>query len=145
MVFGTSSEPPGKGGSHLCVVAVAGHRETRQPRDSGAAARTSGGLRNVPRGCGSDPSSLGQGTQDQCPDADYQFGSPEGLMREILAGIRERGDALIQEWFGKAKTPREFQVHTTTRRVTGGPCVTQTYHGCRQIRRCALLGFDFFL
>jgi hypothetical protein len=26
-------------------------------------------------------------------------------MREILAGIRERGDALIQEWFAKAKTP----------------------------------------
>ena len=35
----------------------------------------------------------------------YHFGSREGLMREILAGIRERGDALIQEWFGKAKTP----------------------------------------
>jgi hypothetical protein len=26
-------------------------------------------------------------------------------MRGILAGIRERGDALIQEWFSKAKTP----------------------------------------
>ena len=35
----------------------------------------------------------------------YHFGSREGLMREILAGIRERGDALIQEWFSKAKTP----------------------------------------
>ncbi len=35
----------------------------------------------------------------------YHFGSREGLMREILAGIRERGDALIQEWFGQAKTP----------------------------------------
>ncbi len=35
----------------------------------------------------------------------YHFGSREGLMREILAGIRLRGDALIQEWFGKAKTP----------------------------------------
>ena len=35
----------------------------------------------------------------------YHFGSREGLMREILAGIRERGDALIQEWFAKAKTP----------------------------------------
>jgi AcrR family transcriptional regulator len=35
----------------------------------------------------------------------YHFGSREGLMREILAGLRERGDALIQEWFGKAKTP----------------------------------------
>ena len=35
----------------------------------------------------------------------YHFGSREALMREILAGIRERGDALIQEWFGKAKTP----------------------------------------
>ncbi|HYL99690.1 MAG TPA: TetR/AcrR family transcriptional regulator [Blastocatellia bacterium] len=35
----------------------------------------------------------------------YHFGSREGLMREILESIRERGDALIQEWFGKAKTP----------------------------------------
>ena len=35
----------------------------------------------------------------------YHFGSREGLMREILAGLRERGDALIQQWFGKAKTP----------------------------------------
>lgn len=35
----------------------------------------------------------------------YHFGSREGLMREILAGLRERGDALIQEWFGEAKTP----------------------------------------
>jgi AcrR family transcriptional regulator len=35
----------------------------------------------------------------------YHFGSREGLMREILVGIRERGDALIQEWFSKAKTP----------------------------------------
>ena len=34
----------------------------------------------------------------------YHFGSREGLMREILAGLRERGDGLIQEWFGKAKT-----------------------------------------
>lgn len=36
----------------------------------------------------------------------YHFGSREGLMREVLAGIRERGDTLIQEWFVKAKTPR---------------------------------------
>jgi len=35
----------------------------------------------------------------------YHFGSREGLMREILAGLRERGEALIQEWFAKAKTP----------------------------------------
>ena len=35
----------------------------------------------------------------------YHFGSREGLMREILTGIRERGDALIEEWFGQAKTP----------------------------------------
>lgn len=35
----------------------------------------------------------------------YHFGSREGLMREILAGLRQRGDALIQEWFSKAKTP----------------------------------------
>lgn len=35
----------------------------------------------------------------------YHFGSREGLMREILAGLRQRGDALIQEWFSKAKKP----------------------------------------
>lgn len=35
----------------------------------------------------------------------YHFGSREGLMREIFAGLRERGAALIQEWFSKAKTP----------------------------------------
>ena len=35
----------------------------------------------------------------------YHFGSREGLMREILAGLRERGDALIQEWFRRSKTP----------------------------------------
>ena len=35
----------------------------------------------------------------------YHFGSREGLMREILVGLRERGEALIEEWFGKAKTP----------------------------------------
>lgn len=35
----------------------------------------------------------------------YHFGSREGLMREILAGLRERGDALVQQWFGAAKTP----------------------------------------
>src|SRR5215470_19297300 len=35
----------------------------------------------------------------------YHFGSREGLMREILAGLRERGDAFIKEWFAKAKTP----------------------------------------
>lgn len=35
----------------------------------------------------------------------YHFGSREALMREILAGLRERGHALIQEWFRAAKTP----------------------------------------
>lgn len=35
----------------------------------------------------------------------YHFGSREALMREVLAGLRERGDALIEEWFGAAKTP----------------------------------------
>lgn len=35
----------------------------------------------------------------------YHFGSREGLMREILTGLRERGDALIQEWFREATTP----------------------------------------
>jgi AcrR family transcriptional regulator len=32
----------------------------------------------------------------------YHFGSREGLMREILAGLREVGDARIREWFGQS-------------------------------------------
>jgi len=41
----------------------------------------------------------------------YHFGSREGLMREILAGLRERGDEQIREWFehpGKARSLTEF-------------------------------------
>ena len=46
----------------------------------------------------------------------YHFGSREGLMREILTGLRERGDAQIQAWFQagknqagkKARTLSEF-------------------------------------
>jgi len=41
----------------------------------------------------------------------YHFGSREGLMREILAGLRERGDERIRAWFhrpGKARTLPEF-------------------------------------
>src|ERR1035441_3514364 len=33
----------------------------------------------------------------------YHFGSREGLMREILARLRERGDAHIQAWFRASK------------------------------------------
>ena len=36
----------------------------------------------------------------------YHFGSREGLMRQILAGLRERGDARIQAWFQSGKKPR---------------------------------------
>ncbi len=36
----------------------------------------------------------------------YHFGSREGLMREILAGLRERGDAHIKAWFEAGKNPR---------------------------------------
>jgi len=36
----------------------------------------------------------------------YHFGSREGLMREILAGLRERGDTLIRAWFQAGKNPR---------------------------------------
>jgi len=36
----------------------------------------------------------------------YHFGSREGLMREILAGLREREDARIQAWFQAGKKPR---------------------------------------
>jgi len=36
----------------------------------------------------------------------YHFGSREGLMREILTGLRERGDAYIQAWFEAGKNPR---------------------------------------
>jgi AcrR family transcriptional regulator len=36
----------------------------------------------------------------------YHFGSREALMREILTGVRERGDARIQAWFRTADNPR---------------------------------------
>ena len=36
----------------------------------------------------------------------YHFGSREGLMRQILTGIRERGDARIQAWFDSGEKPR---------------------------------------
>ncbi len=40
----------------------------------------------------------------------YHFGSREGLMREILAGVREREDENIEAWFqaGKQRTMPEF-------------------------------------
>ena len=36
----------------------------------------------------------------------YHFGSREGLMREILAGVREREDERIQSWFQAGRKPR---------------------------------------
>jgi AcrR family transcriptional regulator len=36
----------------------------------------------------------------------YHFGSREGLMREILTGLREREDARIQTWFQSGEKPR---------------------------------------
>lgn len=36
----------------------------------------------------------------------YHFGSREGLMREVLAGIRTREDALIAAWWDKGAAPR---------------------------------------
>jgi AcrR family transcriptional regulator len=36
----------------------------------------------------------------------YHFGSREGLMREILAGLREREDVRIQAWFRSGRKPR---------------------------------------
>ncbi|MGA2980848.1 MAG: TetR/AcrR family transcriptional regulator [Terriglobales bacterium] len=36
----------------------------------------------------------------------YHFGSREGLMREILAGVREREDERIQAWFQAGRKPR---------------------------------------
>lgn len=38
----------------------------------------------------------------------YHFGSREGLMRAILIGLRERGDARIQTWFWTGKKPRSL-------------------------------------
>ena len=41
----------------------------------------------------------------------YHFGSREGLMREILIGLRERGAAMVRAWFehpGKTRTLPEF-------------------------------------
>jgi AcrR family transcriptional regulator len=36
----------------------------------------------------------------------YHFGSREGLMRQILAGLREREDARLQAWFRTSKKRR---------------------------------------
>lgn len=36
----------------------------------------------------------------------YHFGSREGLMRQILAGLRKREDARIQAWFQIGEKPR---------------------------------------
>ena len=36
----------------------------------------------------------------------YHFGSREGLMRQILAGLREREDDRIQAWFQTGEKPR---------------------------------------
>jgi AcrR family transcriptional regulator len=36
----------------------------------------------------------------------YHFGSREGLMREILTGLRERENARIEAWFRAGKKPR---------------------------------------
>lgn len=36
----------------------------------------------------------------------YHFASREGLMREILVGLREREDARIQSWFKTGRQPR---------------------------------------
>ena len=36
----------------------------------------------------------------------YHFGSREGLMREILAGVREREDERILAWFQAGRKPR---------------------------------------
>ena len=36
----------------------------------------------------------------------YHFGSREGLLREILAGLRQRGDAQIDAWFRSGRKPR---------------------------------------
>jgi AcrR family transcriptional regulator len=36
----------------------------------------------------------------------YHFGSREGVMREILAGLREREDARLQAWFRTSKKRR---------------------------------------
>jgi AcrR family transcriptional regulator len=36
----------------------------------------------------------------------YHFGSREGLMRQILTGMREREDARIQAWFQSGEKPR---------------------------------------
>jgi AcrR family transcriptional regulator len=50
----------------------------------------------------------------------YHFGSREGLMREILAGLREREDARIRAWFRRRKKPRTLSdfLHWYWRRVS---------------------------
>ncbi|HZP66570.1 MAG TPA: hypothetical protein VFB32_09675 [Rudaea sp.] len=39
----------------------------------------------------------------------YHFGSREGLMREILSGLRERQDAYIRAWLDAGDTPRSLE------------------------------------
>jgi AcrR family transcriptional regulator len=38
----------------------------------------------------------------------YHFGSRESLLREILAGLREREDARIRSWFASGRRPRSL-------------------------------------
>ena len=65
----------------------------------------------------------------------YHFGSREGLMREILTGLREREDARIRRWFRAGKNPRTLSefLHWYWRRLSA-----------RQDRPAALLIFELY-
>src|SRR5450755_3785826 len=65
----------------------------------------------------------------------YHFGSREGLMREILTGLREREDARIRRWFRTGKNPRTLSefLHWYWRRLSA-----------RQARPAALLIFELY-
>ena len=65
----------------------------------------------------------------------YHFGSREGLMREILAGLREREDARIRVWFRRGKKPRTLSdfLRWYWRRLSA-----------RQARPAALLIFELY-
>ena len=50
----------------------------------------------------------------------YHFGSREGLMREILVGLRQQEDAHISAWFQRGKKPRNMAafLHWYWRRIS---------------------------
>ena len=51
----------------------------------------------------------------------YHFGSREGLMREILAGLRELESARVGRWMKSARKPRTMPEFRRAAGAIGGP------------------------